>query len=151
MSAALTGAWQLQRWSARLPEGGTGLPFGEKPQGVLVYSADRTMCSAFAHADRAPLGEQLAASRRYWQGLDKVAPPGESEITSRLLKAALGFNAYAGRYTLEGDRIHHDVEVAFFPDWIGRRLTRRFRLEGGSLSLSFESQGQEDTLVWTRR
>lgn len=151
MSDALTGAWQLQRWSARLPDGGIAFPFGDKPGGVLVYTADGTMCSSYMQSGREPVGEALAACRRYWQGLRPDAPPREPETRARLLQAALRFNSYAGRYTVEGERIHHAVEVALFPDWIGLRLTRQFVLEGGRLSLSFGSPGQEDTLVWTRR
>ena len=151
MSNALNGAWRLQSWSARLPDGSLAAPFGEKPQGVLVYTADGTMCSAFMNSSREPIGVQLAACRRYWQGLRKDAPPGEGDIKARLLQAALRFNSYAGRYTVEGDRIHHSVEVALFPDWIGLRLMRRFRFEEEKLSLSFDSLGQEDTLTWSRR
>ncbi|HEX9396071.1 MAG TPA: lipocalin-like domain-containing protein [Burkholderiales bacterium] len=154
MSAALTGAWRLLSWSARLSGGGSGLPFGEHPRGVLVYSADGTMCSAFMHAERTPLEttmDELAACRRYWQGLQRDVPPREGEIRNRLLQAALRFNAYAGRYTVDGGRIHHDVEVALFPDWIGKRLTRRFRIEDGKLALSFETRGEQDTLIWERR
>jgi hypothetical protein len=151
MSAALTGAWQLQSWTARLPRGGAGHPFGERPNGVLVYTADGTMCSSYMQSGRERVGEPLAACRRYWQGLRPDAPPGEPETRARVLQAVLRFNSYAGRYAVEGDRVHHAVEVAMFPDWIGLRLTRRFVLQGDTLSLSFGSPGEEDTLVWTRR
>jgi hypothetical protein len=151
MSAALIGAWQLKRWTARLPEGGSAFPFGDKPNGVLVYTAGGTMCSSYMQSGRAPIGEPLAACRRYWQGLRPDAPAGEGETRARVLQAVLRFNSYAGRYTVEGERVHHAVEVAMFPDWIGLRLTRHFVLEGDTLSLSFGSAGQEDTLVWTRR
>ncbi len=151
MNAALIGAWQLQRWIARLPEGGSAFPFGDKPNGVLVYTADGTMCSSYMQSGREPIGEPLAACRRYWQGIRPDAPAGEAQTRARVLQAVLRFNSYAGRYSVEGGRVHHAVEVAMFPDWIGQRLTRNFVLEGNTLSLSFGSAGQEDTLVWTRR
>jgi hypothetical protein len=148
----LTGAWSLLGWTARSAAGELAHPFGEKPHGILVYSAEGTMCSSFSRAGRAPLGVSLGeitAARRYWMGLAAKAPP--SDLHERFVAAALHFNSYGGRYTVEGERVHHDVEVALFPDWIGKRLTRTFRLEGPDLALSFEADGQTDTLRWRRR
>jgi hypothetical protein len=43
--------------------------------------------------------------------------------------------------------VHHDVEIALFPDWIGKRLTRKFKIESERLALSFG----EDVLEWKRK
>jgi hypothetical protein len=149
----LIGAWSLLDWTTQDASGKTSRPFGERPQGILVYTADGTLCSSFSRAGRAPLGASLAeitAARRYWMGLDAGEPPRE-ELHRRFIEAALHFNSYGGRYTIEADRVHHHVEVALYPDWIGKRLSRTFRFEGNRLTLSFESSGQLDALEWQRR
>jgi hypothetical protein len=127
------GTWKLVSWTS-----GSETPFGAQPQGTLVYTAGGTMISAFMRRDRAPIGKDLAAWR--WRRL------ASADMDRRFVEAALAFNSYSGRYTVEGSQVHHDVEIAMFPDWIGQRLTRRFRFEGQSLSLSFAS----DELVWRK-
>ena len=141
---ALIGTWQLESWKS-----GELAPFGERPRGTLVYTVGGTMISCFMSAERPQLGvslEALHAFRRYWLGLASEKPQGEEEVKQRFLRAAFSFNAYAGRYSVEGARVHHDVEVALFPEWVGRRLTRTFEIRGERLTLSFES----DALVWRR-
>ena len=147
------GVWRLESWSTRLPDGSIGLPFGNAPRGTLVYAADGTMISTLMSGDRRPLGlsiDELAACRRQWLGLE-TSDIDCAMAKDRFLKAALLFNAYAGRFSVDGMRIHHYVEVALFPDWIGKRLTRRFQFEGDRLTLTSEVAQQEDSLVWKRR
>ena len=149
----LTGAWAMLTWTSRGAAGEVSHPFGEKPQGILVYTADDTMCSSFMRAGREPLGvslEALAAARRYWMGLDGAAAPPDGALRERLMQAVLHFNSYGGRYRVEGDRVHHHVEVALFPDWVGQRLTRSWRLDGDRLTLSFATGGRSDSLEWRR-
>jgi hypothetical protein len=54
----LIGAWSLLAWTARSAWGETSQPFGERPQGILVYTAGGTMCSSFSRA----LGARISAS-----------------------------------------------------------------------------------------
>ena len=147
------GVWRLVSWSARLPDGSIGTPFGSAPVGTLIYAADGTMISSLMSADRAPLGlsmEELAACRRQWLGLEHSAID-NAKAKQRFLNAALLFNAYAGRFSVDDMRIHHYVEVALFPDWIGKRLTRRYQFEADRLTLTSDETKQEDNLVWKRR
>jgi hypothetical protein len=129
----LIGVWKLERWSS-----GADQPFGPNPEGTLVYTADGTMISCFMRRGRVPVArsmEELRAWRRSRNSQD---------LERRFVEAAMSFNAYSGRYSVEGALVHHDVEVALFPDWIGRRLTRSFKVQGGRLALSFG----EDVLEW---
>jgi hypothetical protein len=150
----LTGAWRLLDWTARSAGGEVSRPFGERPQGILVYTADGTMCSSFSRAGRAPLGVSLGeitAARCYWMGVDAGGQAPPAELHERFVAAALHFNSYAGRYWIDGDQVHHQVEVALYPDWIGKRLTRAWKLREERLALSFEAAGRMDTLEWVRR
>jgi hypothetical protein len=149
--SVLTGVWTIESWSARSAAGETSLPFGEKPQGILVYTADGTMSACFMRAARQPLGialQEITAARRYWLGMEAHATPPAPILGERFFEAAIRFNSYAGRYSIDGDTVHHDVEVALFPDWVGKRLSRRYRLQGERLALSFEAAGQADILEW---
>jgi hypothetical protein len=49
--------------------------------------------------------------------------------------AAAGYLAYAGTYRLDGDTVHHHVEVSLFPDWLGGVQTRLVSWEDGDLVL----------------
>ena len=73
--------------------------------------------------------------------------PDRGDVERRFVEAALYFNAYSGRYTVDGTRVHHDVEVALYPEWVGQRLSREYRVDGSTLTLSFGA----DALVWKRR
>ncbi|MGQ0655294.1 MAG: lipocalin-like domain-containing protein [Betaproteobacteria bacterium] len=89
---------------------------------------------------------RLDRARRRGRALAALCGRRAAARRERFVEAALHFNSYGGRYSIEGDRVHHDVEVALFPDWIGKRLTRAFRVDGPSLTLSFEADGQTDVL-----
>ena len=132
----LVGVWKLERWTSD-----DRAPFGADPVGTLVYTADGTMISCFMRRQRTPVAasmDELASWRRR---------PASNDLERRFLEAALSFNSYSGRYSIEGTQVHHDVEIALFPDWIGKRLTRYFRIEGDRLALSFG----RDVLSWLRR
>jgi hypothetical protein len=136
------GTWKLERWTSGKEE-----PFGPRPQGTLVYTADGTMISSFMRRDRSPIGSGLAAWRRYAMGLEVPKPADAHEVEQRFAAGAIVFNSYSGKYTVEGTEVHHDVEIAMFPDWIGQRLTRTYRFYEDLLSLSFGN----DELVWRRK
>ena len=80
-------------------------------------------------------------------GLKVPKPADTQEVQQRFAEAAITFNSYSGRYTVEGGEVHHDVEIAMFPDWIGQRLTRTYRFYENLLSLSFG----DDELVWRKK
>jgi hypothetical protein len=44
--------------------------------------------------------------------------------------------AYAGRYSLEGGRVIHHVDVSWNEVWTGTDQAREFELDGGTLTLS---------------
>jgi Lipocalin-like domain len=80
----------------------------------------------------------------------------EERIRSR---AALytTLTAYAGTYTLTPDGVIHHVEVASFPDWVGRDQVRYTMLDGDTLTIRTppmpgfpDLRRQVFTLVWRR-
>ena len=68
-----------------------------------------------------------------------------------------GYDAYFGRYEVDttAGTVSHILDGSLSPSDVGRRLTRRFRLDGDTLTIQFEPGGQSDrritrTLVWRR-
>jgi hypothetical protein len=68
-----------------------------------------------------------------------------------------GYDAYFGRYEVDGAKgtVTHILEGALSLADVGRRLTRRFKLDGDTLTIQFEPGGDNDrritrTLMWRR-
>lgn len=138
----LVGSWKLQRWVSVGDDGSVALPFGEHPEGILVYAPDGTMITTLAPADRPPLSS-----------LDPITGGSPDE---RLL-AAETFVAYSGRFVDDGTDVTHIVEMSLYPNWVGTRQLRHVRLsdDGHELELStdpFTLAGRRSVqrLTWVR-
>lgn len=68
-------------------------------------------------------------------------------------KPAASF-AYAGRYDVRGDAVHHSIEIATDPTLVGVTTTRHIAREGDVLTLSgpdFRAgTGRMQKIVWRR-
>lgn len=65
------------------------------------------------------------------------------------------FVAYAGQYTLSGDKITHHVEIASIQNWANTDLVRGVRFEGERIVLTapptpLRGQMQTFELIWQR-
>lgn len=125
------GTWRLVSYEYIDPEGELRLPFGEHPEGYLVYSGDGYMSVNCMNPD--------------WSGYlsaQKAAPPA--------LKLKDIFNhhyfAYSGRYEITDDRVIHHIEICSLPDWVGIDLQRYFNFEGNRLTLVADTA----VLVWEK-
>jgi hypothetical protein len=107
------GSWRLERWESVVDDGLVAHPFGERPEGILVYDPDGTMITTIG-----PAGRPALASRDPLQGGD---------ATERL-RAAETFVAYSGTWALAGDDVVHDVAMSLYPNWVGTRQVRHVRL-----------------------
>ncbi len=65
--------------------------------------------------------------------------------------------AYAGRYTFEGDRVLHHIEICSLETWSGQTQTRLVHLDGPILRLStlasndpFTGQYSHRAITWQR-
>jgi hypothetical protein len=139
MDNPLVGAWTL-KWNLReiLATGEKASLFGEHPGGTLIYTADGRM-SAIVLADGRKAPASLAAN--------------DTEAIA-LYRTML---AYAGRYTVEADRVIHHIENAWNQKWTGTDIVRFYTLEGNRLTLKTApapsaSDGQMSvaTMVWER-
>jgi hypothetical protein len=137
----LVGAWRLVEWRTDYADGrAPTLPFGERPEGLLVYSADGWMNASIGRAARPRMtGESL-----------KHAPEAER------LRAIDTFMSYGGPFEVRGDEVQHHVVIALYPNLVGTEQIRTMRFAGDTLTLSARDTlpgttiGRTHSLVWRR-
>jgi hypothetical protein len=141
-AASLVGAWRLQRWElvreAAGREGTVSLPFGATAEGLLLYTADGWMSATIMAAGRRPLS----------RANPRAAPAKERAA------AFDGYFSYAGRWSVAGGRVRHEVVVALNPAMVGTLQLREAQLAGRELTLSAEEASADGLrrhrLVWRR-
>lgn len=140
LARALVGSWMLRRWSIAYPDGRPdALPFGEDAVGLLVYAADGWMSATMCRARREALAPALAGA-----GTD-----------SARARAFEGYLAYAGRWSVQGDVVTHDVQMSMNPVLLGTAQLRRAVLAGDSLELSADEsdargRSRRHAILWAR-
>ena len=143
---SLAGTWVLVRWAIGYSDGRSPtLPFGEHPEGIIVYSGDGHMSAAIARANRAPLSGDSA----------RAAPDAER------LAAFDSYFHYAGRYEVTGPagnrQVVHTVMQSLYPNFAGTRQVRDMLFcADGTLTLSERETirgsdvARTHSLVWRR-
>ena len=86
--------------------------FGEAPRGLLTYGRDGRM-SAIVVGENRPKPMDLA----------KLTDHERAELFKTMV-------AYAGTFSVEGDRIVHNVDISWNENWTGTAQVRHFRVEG---------------------
>ena len=84
------------------------------------------------------------------------APPGRTDLggatPEELAEATRAVTCYAGLYELNGDMVHHHVEMALNPNLVGQTMTRRVQIDGADLTLSAmpDAQGRTRRIRWRK-
>ena len=94
-------------------------PFGPSPVGFLTYTRDGRMTAILSYGGR----KRLSSS-------DSLSAPVEEQA-----EAFRTFVAYAGRYTLNGDKVIHHVEISSIQNWVDTDLIRSIKFEGERIVL----------------
>jgi len=115
----LVGTWRVLAVEHTADDGGVGRPFGDRPQGLILYTPERYMSAILMRPDRPPFaaGDVLGGTEA-----EKAAAFGSS-------------SAFGGRWEIVGDEIVHHLEVTTFPNWVGTDQPRRFDLTDTHLTL----------------
>lgn len=115
---SIVGVWKLMSYTSRDEETGAETkPWGENPEGLLMYTADGYMSGVGGAEGR-------------------TAPAGAGEkLTEERAKLFISMTAYSGRYTVAPDRVIHHVEVAWNPAWQGTDQIRYVTFEGDTIRL----------------
>ena len=104
----LVGTWKLVSVSNVTDKGiAKDEIFGRKPLGFLTYTDDGRMMGILTNGERKPLSA-------YW----KTAP---AEEKAEAFSTSL---AYAGTFTMSGDKVIHHVEASTDPNRVNRDLVR---------------------------
>ena len=118
----LVGTWRLMTWQADTEAGTIERPFGDRPQGYVVYTPDGHMITTISMSDREPIGGNL------------LSAPTEAQAV-----AFGSFTAYAGRFRIDGDDVIHEVELCLYPDWVGTEQRRHARFDEAKRRLTLSA------------
>jgi hypothetical protein len=117
ISKSLIGTWRVASFSMVTSDTNeVSRPYGENPVGYLQYSPGGHMV-VFLSA-----GEMPKASIPY-SDADRAA------IHSKI------FGAYAGTYSVDGNKVTHHVVASWRPDWVGGDQIRFVELNGDKLTI----------------
>ena len=137
----LSGTWELESWTIGYSDRDDfTYPYGENPQGLLLYTDDGWMSASICRSDRAKLPADVS--------FRKLPEATKAEAFSSYFQ-------YAGRYSvLEGDVIH-SVAQSLNPNMPDTEQLRHAELDGQTLVLSGKDQVGDTTrfhsLVWHRK
>jgi hypothetical protein len=130
----VVGNWRIASYfDEELATGKKTAPLGEHPKGYLIYTPEGRMMTVVVHETRSSpkVDEDRINLHRY-------------------------MFAYSGRYTVEGDKVVHHVDVSWREN-VNVDLVRFFKLEGDRLTITTAPAlnpitGAESTsvLVWER-
>jgi hypothetical protein len=132
-ASSLTGSWQLVAFKRKFSDNGDVVDvMGPDPRGIITLGADGRMSAIITASERS------------------VETPAADLYASLM--------AYSGRYTLDGNRLVTEVDVAWHPAWVGSQQIRYFDLEGDELHITTAEQTHpafpgrlgRGILVWRR-
>ena len=114
----LAGAYRLVSCEVRWSDGDVEFPYGNDPEGLLVYTASGYFTG---HVMRPGIPKLSAGARR--------VPAAETRA------AFLGYIGYYGSYAVDetAGTVTHRVLGSWHPNWVGTNQVRYFSLEDGNL------------------
>ena len=113
----LVGTWRLVSASSTTSTGERSeTPYGLNPLGFLTYTEDGRIAALISHDGRRALS----------------SGGGSLEEQAEAFKT---FFAYAGRYTVSGDKVTHHVEISSIQNYVGRDLVRYVKFQGDRITL----------------
>ena len=137
----LQGTWQLESWTIGYSDREDyTYPFGENPEGLLLYTGDGWMSASICRSGRPRLPE---------------------DVNFRKLPADLRADAfssyfhYAGRYRVVDGDVIHSVSQSLNPNFPGSEQLRHAELDGQTLVLSGKDEmggvTRFHSLVWHKQ
>ena len=140
-SDRFAGTWRLLECYGKWSDGRISYPYGDKPEGQLIYDGHGNFSG------------QIAGSGRPAFETGNLLRGTPEEIKT----AFEGYIAYYGTYEVDESKgqVTHHVQSALFPNWIGDIQTRNFEFEGKKLRLNTQPiKGSRadltNTLLWER-
>lgn len=137
MNDKLVGAWKLVSATSTTSTGERNeTPYGPGPMGLLTYSGDGRVTAVISFGGR------------------KLLPFGGGTVEEQA-EAFKTFLAYAGVYTLSGDKVIHHIEISSIQNYVDKDLVRTVKFQGDQLNLvtpptSVNGKMQTVELIWQR-
>lgn len=117
----IIGCWKPESFVFDLGGGKTLYPFGGKPVGILIYDKSGYMSASVMKPARLNFGSGDQSVATYEELMDSA-----------------NYIGYAGRYTIKEREIIHDVEISYFPNWVGTSQKRFYSFREEKLILTTE-------------
>jgi hypothetical protein len=136
----LTGTWTLVLVDNINPDGRRTQPYGEKPQGILIFDKDGNYALQILRTQRA----------KFVSGDKTKGTPDENR------SLVLGSNSHFGRYSINAvdNTITFQIEHAFFPNWEGTEQKRSFTLSEKEFKYTVPTTtngaGVSGEVIWKR-
>jgi hypothetical protein len=113
----LLGTWKLKSYVVTTAAGARSTPYGDSPKGYLTYSDDHRM-------------QAIGAAN------DRRVPAGASPPDSERVALYDTMFAYAGTYSVQGDKVIHHVDISWNEVWTGTDQIRLCEVQGNILTLT---------------
>ena len=135
-----SGAWSLVSVENTNPDNSKTFPYGEAPQGLLVFEQNGDYAVQIMNAAR----PKVASNNK------NTATPEENAALVQ------GNNSHFGKFLIDekNHTITYQVEHAFFPNWEGRELKSFYTLTGDLLrifSKNTTNGGASAIVTWKRK
>ena len=150
------GVWELGEWVVEKPNGEKIFPFSGNVDGFLIYHSEGWMSATLMQKNRTDVSNdrsKIAKISHLFKSNDEVSFEGDLlNTTKNYFLAANGYVSYAGEFNADDINVYHNIKTSLLPQWVGTTLTRRheFTLKNKSVTLSAESNGFKDCLVWKK-
>jgi len=133
------GTWKLQSYTREdLATGQKTDLFGARPSGYISYGPDCRMYVILIKEGR-------------------KAPTTFVPTDAERVDLYSGLIAYAGVYTIEGDKVSHHIDASWNQSWTGTTQVRQFRVDGKSLHIKtmpaknpLDGRESSSVLVWNK-
>jgi hypothetical protein len=136
-SEGLVGTWKLVSASSTTSAGEPSeVPYGPSPVGFLTYTGDGRVTALISYGGRKPL-------------------PFGGGTQEEQAVAFKTFLAYAGRYSISGEKVTHYIEVSSIQNYVNKELVRNLRFQGDRIILTtpptmVNGKTQTVELIWQR-
>jgi hypothetical protein len=133
----ILGTWKLiSASSTTTPGQPTELPYGPDPVGFLTYTGDGRVSALISYSGRKPL-------------------PFGGGTAEEQAEAFKTFLAYAGRYSVSGDKVTHYIEISSIQNYVNKELIRSIRFQENRIILTtpptpVNGKIQTVELIWQR-
>jgi Lipocalin-like domain len=136
-SDGLVGTWKLVSALSTTSAGEPSeVPYGPSPVGFLTYTGDGRVSALISYGGRKPL-------------------PFGGGTQEEQAVAFKTFLAYAGRYSISGEKVTHYIEVSSIQNYVNKELVRNLKFQGDRIILTtpptmVNGKIQTVELIWQR-